>query len=186
MLYTKNGDDGKTTIFGCNQRLSKSSAVAEALGVLDEVNSYLGIIKGTILSNNKIQNVDPVSVSSDLVHQIQENLFIIQAEIAGAPKNIGEEKVKELETLIAKIEKEIPPIKFFIISGATEMSAMFDFARTLARRAERRVVEVKEEGLVKIGDETLAYLNRLSSTLFAMSRQSAHESGINESNPNYR
>jgi ATP:cob(I)alamin adenosyltransferase len=175
MLYTKKGDDGKTQIFDCDQRFSKSSAVAEALGALDEVNSFLGVVKC------KVNNQD-----KGIMHQIQENLFIIQAEVGGAEKKISKDKISEIEKIIDKIEKELPPIKTFFISGATELSAKLDFARTLARRAERRVIKVKEEGLVKISQNTLAYLNRLSSLLYALARQSAYKSGIKESAPTYK
>jgi len=93
--------------------------------------------------------------------------------------------VKAVESNIAEIEKELPPIKTFFISGGTEIAAMFDFTRTLARRAERRVVAVSEEGLVKVGVHTLAYLNRLSSLLYSLARLSNHFSGINEESPKY-
>jgi cob(I)alamin adenosyltransferase len=173
-LYTKKGDDGKTNIFGCDQRLSKSSAIAEALGCLDEINSNLGIIKSKIgdLKDKKI------------IHDIQNNLFIIQAQVAGAGKKIKEDEVKNLEKIINDIEKKLPPIKSFLISGANELSANFDFARTLARRAERRVVAVSEEGIAKIDEQTLAFMNRLSSLLYAFARKSAQESGMEEA-PKY-
>ena len=79
----------------------------------------------------------------------------------------------------------MPPIKSFFISGATELSATFDFARTLARRAERRVVEAMEEGEIIMSDGTLAYLNRLSSLLYALARFTNHKFGIKEESPNY-
>lgn len=174
MLYTKKGDDGKTNMFGCDQRISKSSDITEALGCLDEVNSYLGVIKSSIL--NKEQK--------ELIHRIQNNLFTIQAEVAGADKKINNEEVKYIEEVINNIEKELPPIKSFLISGANEISANFDFSRTLARRAERRVVAVSDEGIAKIDSETLVYLNRLSSLLYALARKSALENGEEES-PKY-
>jgi cob(I)alamin adenosyltransferase len=176
MLYTRKGDDGKTQTFGCNQKLSKSSAVAEALGTLDEINSFLGIIKAKA----------PDAVLREIIHRVQENLFIIQAEVAGADKIITEDKIIEIEKIVDEIERELPPIKTFFISGATGFSAELDFARTLARRAERRVVGVVDEGLVKISSQALAYLNRLSSLLYALARQSAYKSGINEVAPDYK
>ncbi len=174
MLYTKKGDDGKTNIFGCNQRLSKSSAITEALGCLDEINSYLGVVKSKI-SDDK---------NKEIIHRIQNDLFIIQAEVAGADKKIKEEEVNFLEEIISNIEKELPPIKTFLISGANEISASFDFARTLARRAERRVVAVSEEGIAKIDSQTLIFLNRLSSLLYAFARFTAKENGA-EKSPKY-
>jgi cob(I)alamin adenosyltransferase len=176
MLYTRKGDKGKTQIFGCNQKLSKSSVIAEALGTLDEANSFLGVIKSKTI-DKKLGTV---------INNVQENLFIIQAEVAGADKRITRTKVLELEKIINQIEKELPPIKSFFISGASETSALFDFARTLARRAERRAVQVAEEGVAKVGPETLAYLNRLSSLLYALARQSAHKSGFREAIPKYK
>jgi cob(I)alamin adenosyltransferase len=182
MLYTGKGDDGKTGIFGCDQRFSKSSVIAEALGTLDEVNSFLGICKTRVRDSGfKIHD----SRAEEVVHKIQENLFIIQAQVAGADKKILKERVLEIEKIIKDIENELPPIRTFFISGSTEESALFDFARTLARRAERRVVAVSEEGLIKIDKETLTYLNRLSSLLYALARLSAGKSGKKESSPKY-
>lgn len=174
MLYTKNGDDGKTNIFGCDQRLSKSSAIAEALGCLDEINSFLGVCK------SKLGDTE----DKELIHRIQNDLFIIQAEVAGADKKINEEEVKYLEKIINNIEKELPPIKTFLVSGANEMSADFDFARTLARRAERRVVEVSEEKITKIDSQALVFMNRLSSFLYALARHEAVKNGA-EVSPKY-
>ncbi|MEK7120893.1 MAG: cob(I)yrinic acid a,c-diamide adenosyltransferase [Patescibacteria group bacterium] len=195
MLYTRKGDQGTTKTFGCDQRISKSSNIAETLGTLDETNSYLGICKSK--SKESGFGVEKLGLSFDeIVHTIQKNLFIIQAEFAGADKTISEEKVKEVEKIIDEIEKELPPIKTFFIAGATELGAHFDFARTLARRAERRAVGVKEanppsadaqrEDSIKIGDETMKYLNRLSSLLYALARLSNHKSGINEDVPDYK
>lgn len=187
MLYTKAGDEGKTTLYHCNQKLSKSSKVIEALGALDEVNSFLGVIKIKVIQGETLKRKKGLSLDyHKILHQIQENLFIVQAEVAGAEKRLPASKVNQAEKIIAGIEKEIPPIKTFTISGATEISALLDFARTLARRAERRVIAVAEEEVVKISRQTLSYLNRLSSLLFALSRQSAYKSGINEQSPDYK
>ena len=183
MLYTRKGDAGTTKTFGCDQRISKSSAIAEALGTLDEVNSFLGFAK---LESYKANLSLGDTKVGDIVHRTQENLFIVQAEVAGAPKTIDEAKVKEIENIVDTIEKQLPPIKTFFISGGTEIGSLFDFARTLARRAERRVVQVSEEGKVKLGDFTLSYLNRLSSLLYALARHSNHKSGIKEEAPNYK
>ena len=174
MLYTKKGDDGKTIIFGCDQKLSKSSAIAEALGCLDEINSYLGICKTKIADKE----------NKELIHRIQNDLFVIQAQVAGVDKKIKEDEVKYIEGIINNIEKELPEIKTFLISGANEISASFDFARTLARRAERRVVAVSEEGIAKIDSKTLAFMNRLSSLLYAFARLAAKENGVEQS-PKY-
>ncbi|HMP67615.1 MAG TPA: ATP:cob(I)alamin adenosyltransferase [Candidatus Paceibacterota bacterium] len=217
-LFTGKGDDGTTYAFGCDQRFSKSSIVAEALGSLDEINSYLGFAKlesrnffnskkfaNTSVASNTAHNTTiahdtdaPVAQTSEnfkfsdgknfeqIIGDVQQNLFIIQAQIAGAPKTIVEEKIKILENYIVEAEKNMPPIKTFFVSGGCQLSSLFDFARTIARRAERRVVAVSDENLVKVDKTTLSYLNRLSSLLYAMARLSNHFSGIKEEAPNYR
>jgi cob(I)alamin adenosyltransferase len=185
MLFTGKGDKGTTTLFGCNQRISKSSAIAEALGTLDECNSFLGI--GKVMSEKKNLRVGEDGVLfHELVHKIQQTLFIIQAELAGAPKTVEESKVREIEGIILKIEKELPPIKTFFISGGTELATLFDFSRTLARRAERRVVAVADEKTRPVGEWSLTYMNRISSILYALARLSNHKSGIKEESPNYK
>ena len=182
MLYTRKGDGGTTKTFGCDQRISKSSAVAEALGNLDEINSLLGLIK-----------IKAPADTAAAVATAQQNLFTIQAELAGADKRLTEDKVTEAEKIIDRIEKELPPITTFFVSGGTELAALCDFARTVARRAERRVVAVNEEGLLAdpavgkpaISAPALAYLNRLSSLLYALARLANHKSGITEESPQY-
>lgn len=174
MLYTGKGDDGKTSLYHRDQRLSKSSQVAEALGSLDEINSLLGWCK---LKSSK-------EITCQLT-TIQDNLFSIQAEVAGAEKFVTSSDVNELESWIAKIEKSLPPIKTFIIAGGSELSAMFDFARTIARRTERRVVAVFEAKEVTLRPETLSYLNRLSSFLYALAREANRDAGVEEDKPKY-
>lgn len=183
MLYTRKGDKGTTTTFGCDQRISKSSIIAEALGALDETNSFLGLCKVKAKSFS-------LAISgknfSEIIHNVQQNLFIIQAELAGDDKTIEENKIKEIEKIIDEIEKTLPPIKTFFISGGAELSALFDVVRTIVRRAERRVMSAQEEGKVKIGEYSLSYLNRLSSLLYALARLTNHKSGIKEEFPSYK
>jgi cob(I)alamin adenosyltransferase len=177
MLYTGAGDDGTTKLFHCDQqRISKSSEIPEALGALDELNAFLGFVK---VRTGKEQRI------VDALREAQENLFIIQAEIAGTDKKVEESAVKNIEKYIGEIEKEIPPIKNFTIAGGTEFSALLDVARTLARRAERRVVAIEETKVRAISPETKAYLNRLSSLLFALARLANHEAGVGEESPHY-
>lgn len=182
-LFTGKGDRGDTGLFGCKQRISKSSIISEALGTLDETNSFLGLVK-VKCDDSKFKIQD--SRFDDVLHSVQKNLFIIQAEIAGSEMSITDLKVKEVESIIVEVEKELPPIRSFFISGGTELTALFDIARTFARRAERRVVAVKEEGLREVGEYSLAYLNRLSSLLYALARLTNHISGIVEQSPDYK
>ena len=183
MLYTGKGDDGTTKTFGCDQRISKSSAIAEALGALDEINSFLGFCK--IKSKKYGIKLSEELSFEEIVHGIQKNLFIIQAELAGSEMHIMEDKIKDIEKIINDIEKELPPIKSFFISGGTKLAVLFDISRTIARRAERRVVEVSEEGKTKVSDFSKAYLNRLSSLLYALARFSNHKFGVKEESPDY-
>lgn len=212
-----------TKTFGCNQRIAKSSTVAEALGNLDEINSFLGLCKvQSAYLDFKLGETN----LTDIIHEMQKNLFIVQAELArlpspegsvyggqaGADKTIEENKIKELEEIIDSIEKELPPIKSFFISGGPAditkwqqsgagLGAIFDIARTIARRAERRVIAVAEEisqpslpvsdveenkNKKDISKHTKAYLNRLSSALYALARYANHKVGIMEEAPDYR
>lgn len=194
MLFTGKGDGGTTKTFGCNQRISKSSAITEALGSLDEINSFLGLVKvksaGTIFP---LESGD--IVLADTINRIQQDLFIIQAELAGADKTIAEEKVKWQEQIINDIEKALPPITTFFVSGGCELATLADISRTIARRAERRVVGVVEEARdiqpalepakEVVGKFTLAYLNRLSSVLYATARMANHINGVVEQSPKY-
>ncbi len=121
-----------------------------------------------------------------ILNDVQEALFIMQAEVAGAPKKIYKRHINAMENTIDAIEKVLRPITGFTIVGGTELSAMLDVARTIARRAERQLVTVHEQKHEKISDNTLAYANRLSSLLFALARFVNHNAGVAESMPSYR
>lgn len=177
MLYTGKGDGGTTKVFGCNQqRISKSSELPEALGALDELNAFIGFVKMRGTHEPRI---------ADVLRDVQEILFIIQAEVAGADKKVKKNVVTKVEKIVNGIEKEIPPLKGFSIAGGTELSALLDVARTLARRTERRIIAVKEMRLRELSPSTMAYMNRLSSLLFALARLANHLSGVAEETPHY-
>ncbi len=177
MLYTGKGDGGTTKVFGCDQqRISKSSELPEALGSLDELNAFVGLVKMHAIEEPRL---------ADTLRTVQEKLFIIQAEVAGADKRLTAQDVVDVEKIVNDIEKEIAPLKGFSIAGGTELSALLDVARTLARRAERRIVAVTEAGLRDMTPEAKAYMNRLSSLLFALSRLANHLAGVAEENPKY-
>jgi cob(I)alamin adenosyltransferase len=184
MLYTRRGDTGTTKIFGCDQRISKSSDIAEALGSLDEINSFLGLIKIKAKNISLGSSKNKIMVAKT-INRIQQDLFIVQAELAGAPKTIIPKKVLWLEEIIDDIEKTLPPIKTFFVSGGVELATYSDIARTIARRTERRVIGVVEEGKTSVGKETLSYLNRLSSVLYAFARAFNHKAKIKEEIPKY-
>lgn len=188
MLYTGKGDQGTTKVLDSKERFSKGSEMAEALGSLDELNSFLGLCK---FKARQVQDGGVLigareETTSEILKNTQENLFIIQAQVAGADKKITKAKVTKIEKIVNTIEQEIPPLRGFSIAGGTELSALLDVARTIARRTERRVVAIKELGLRRLPGHTLPYLNRLSSLLFALARLSNHRSGIKEETPSYK
>lgn len=182
-LYTRKGDTGTTKVFNSKpgERKSKSSCQTEALGALDELNSFLGLVK---LKDNARWSI-AWKQSADILFWVQNCLFIVQAEVAGADKKISAEQVEEVEKMVDEAEKQMPPIKTFFISGGTEFAALLDISRTLARRAEREVIRAVEMGEAKVSANTKAFLNRLSSLLYALARLNNHKSGINEVPPSY-
>lgn len=189
-LYTGKGDGGTTKTFdgAPGVRISKASELPEALGTLDELNSYLGLakVKAAAGPDPLIPLGKRTRKTSDVISDIQHTLFIVQAEIAGASKRVGKPKVTQSELIINTIETLMPPITSFTVAGGTELSATLDVARTISRRAERRVIGVAESGLRRISPNTKAYLNRLSSLLFALARFADESAGIPRETPRYK
>lgn len=185
MLYTRKGDGGTTQVFNSACPISKSSPKSEALGSLDELNSFLGLVK-VRATEEQVHTKAGQWAYTLVLHNVQKNLFIIQAECAGSDMSLALEKVEEIEEVIDAIEQELPPLKTFAVPGGTELSALLDVARTLARRAERRAVALAESGERTLGPHTKSYLNRLSSLLYALARLTNHSSGITESAPDYQ
>jgi cob(I)alamin adenosyltransferase len=187
-LYTGKGDNGTTTLFHCDQgRISKSANIIEALGVLDELNAYIGILKvyAGIEQMKIVLNPKKKILFSDILSGMQQTLFVIQAEIAGSDMTVKKKELANIEAIISYISEVLPPITSFTVSGGSILSAELDFGRTLARRCERRIITVVEEGNRKVGPVTISYLNRLSSVLFAMSRYVNYLLSIPEEHPKY-
>jgi len=186
-LYTGFGDKGTTTLFGCKQgRISKSSILIEALGSVDELNAYLGIIKVYSLIDKIMLKISNKKILyNEIIEDIQQNLFVIQAELGGSKMSIGKKELTKIENIINKIGEVLPPITSFTISGGSIISSGLDFARTLARKSERRIISVSDEGSRIINPNTISYMNRLSSILFAMSRYANYLFSIPESHPKY-
>jgi cob(I)alamin adenosyltransferase len=187
-LYTGKGDGGTTKVIDSKERFSKASILAETLGSLDELNAFLGFCKmrAQVLGEPSLPRGKKMVPISAILREMQENLFILQAEVAGAKKKLTRVKVSGVETRIAEVEAIIPPITAFSIAGGTELSAMLDVARTIARRTERRLVEVHQSELRKVGEHSRAYANRLSSLLFALARFVNHAALVKEESPQYR
>jgi cob(I)alamin adenosyltransferase len=184
MLYTRKGDAGTTKDFksASGERKSKSSCQTESLGALDEINSFLGLVK--VKSVDVAWTVNAES-PSDIIHGIQNCLFSVQAEVAGADKKMSQDKVTEMEVMIDSMEKDMPLIKTFFISGGTELAALFDISRTLVRTAERRLIAAITAGEITLAPATLAFMNRLSSLMYALARYSNHKASIVEQPPSY-
>ncbi len=184
MLYTGKGDKGTSCLYGCcqDQRIGKDEPIFEALGRLDELNSYLGLC--AVLAKRSDIKLKEYSVF-EVVIWLQDKLFSIQAELGGADKQLSAESVEQMEKWIAEVEAVIPPIKNFIISGGEELAVHFDIARTMARKAERQAVVVLKNTPDRLGDTELAFLNRLSSLLFALGRFTNHKFEKKERSPRY-
>lgn len=177
LFYTGKGDKGLSLVG--KKKYPKDSLIMEALGDLDELNSLLGVIR--------------VSAKKELQKKlflVQENLFIVQARVAWLmfkkfeSPQLTQEKITIMEEEIERIEKKIQPERGFVISGENKMAAWLDFARTLARRAERSVVRLSKKQ--KLPEELIAYLNRLSGYLYALARLEISKSRIKEKKPQYR
>ncbi len=183
MLYTRKGDKGDTYFFDSEgERFSKASWRAEVLGVLDEINSLLGACKAKAKDTDiKIEG----NTISGILEQVQQDLFIIQAILAGADKTITQDKVDFLEKITDSIEKELPEIRTFFLAGGTELSGLLDYARAVSRKAERRVVRYSEISEIEIQLEIRSYLNRLSSLLYALVRYVNLKSDVKETPPTY-
>lgn len=187
ILYTGYGDNGTTTLYDCKQhRISKSSILIEALGAVDELNAYLGIVKVNAKNEGFSVELQNEKKSFDnIIDDIQQNLFVIQAELGGSKMTVSKEELDKVESIVKVISDNLPPIKSFTISGGSILSSSLDFGRTLARRAERRVVAVIDEGSRDVGEGTVSYMNRLSTILFALSRYTNHLLSIKEEHPDY-
>ena len=160
-VYTKTGDKGLTSLVG-GERVSKASLRVDSYGDVDELNAVLGIIRS--------QGVD--DEISSLIVKIQNDLFIMGADLA-SPMDIevprvSAESVENLETVIDKFLDELEPLKEFILPSGNAGGSYLHFARTVSRRAERKVVKLMEQE--EIGENVLIYLNRLSDLLFVLAR----------------
>ena len=170
-IYTKRGDDGTTGLL-YGGRISKADPTAEAYGSVDEVVAALGLARALF----------PSRETGAVIVRLQRDLFVVGADLATNPDQrhklqpgvsmVTEDMVADLERLIDRTVEEHPLPQQFIVPGANPASAALDLARTLARRAERRSVELRRSGGI-VTDEVLRYLNRLSDLLFVLARAQA-------------
>jgi cob(I)alamin adenosyltransferase len=171
-IYTKTGDRGDTGLFG-GPRVSKDAPRIEAYGTVDELNSVLGVVR-TELDAGEL----PVFCELDiLIERIQNELFSLGAQLATPNPSahqtalIGPAQIAALETAIDRYEANLEPLKQFILPGGAPAAAQLHLARTVCRRAERRLVTLAAGSPEPIAEELLAYLNRLSDLLFVLARE---------------
>jgi len=161
-IYTRTGDHGETSLFG-GKRVAKHDARIEAYGTVDELNSFLGAVTGV-----------------DEIPAIQSDLFEIGAHLASPGTSrfpgVDVSRIEELERSIDAMERELAPLTSFILPGGSPAAAQLHIARTVCRRAERRVTVLEDE--TPATQSTIRYLNRLSDWLFVAARFANHRAGV--------
>lgn len=164
-----------TSLIG-GKRVPKNSARLESYGTIDELNSYLGMIRSFQID---LQVVEELVI-------IQSRLFDIGGNLATDPEQteikvrlgVKENDIDLLEKAIDRMDAEVPPMKYFVLPGGNQVVSFCHMARTVCRRAERRILDLSGETIV---DElVLKYINRLSDYLFILSRKLAFDGGLEE------
>ena len=157
-IYTRTGDDGSTGL-GDGSRTEKDNLRVEAFGTVDELNSFIGLLLTHSL---------PPEIS-DVLSGIQHDLFDLGGEISiPGRESITPDYVTRLETALDRYNEELTPLKEFILPGGSQESALCHVARTVCRRAERRLISLKREQ--PVSEQGICYLNRLSDLLFVLAR----------------
>ncbi len=165
-IYTKTGDKGQTSLFG-GERVPKNSQRLKAYGTIDELNSFIGF------AITEVNSEEVKTVLKDL----QPKLFVIGSDLA-TPQTEKNKKLKitrtpddfvsEVEKLIDKFESQLEVLKKFILPGGSKGATLLHICRTIARRAEREIVALKNTD--EIGDNIIIFMNRLSDLFFVLSR----------------
>ena len=173
-IYTKKGDSGTTQLIG-GTRVAKNHQRIEAYGTIDELNSYIGLVRDQAICEN----------SKQMLIEIQDRLFTIGALLASDPNKksmqlptIQVEDVKKLEKEIDKMNEILPEMRSFVLPGGHTTVSFCHLARCVCRRAERLSIDLSDETLQK--KLILQYLNRLSDYLFVLSRYLSKELGAEE------
>lgn len=172
MVYTGRGDRGRTDL-SSGERVSKSSERIQAYGTVDELNSLTGVCRS--LTEDKEEELE----------EVQNELHILQAELANREPDtkVTQENIDRIEDLCDRYQEECPPLRDFVLAGGTESAAQLHNARSVARRAERKIVMLDQGE--ELRQEVLAYINRLSDLFFLMARHENHLEGVEEKNPRY-
>ena len=168
-IYTKTGDGGDTSLFD-QTRVSKADARVDAYGEVDELNACLGAARAAGVGDDLAASLE----------SIQKDLFAVGARLADPSARIAARvskaaitaaTVERLEQLIDRLETEMPPLRSFILPGGSQAGSLLHLARTVCRRAERRVIAL---GSGAVDPVLVVYLNRLSDLLFVMARAVNH------------
>lgn len=173
-IYTKGGDKGQTSLIG-GTRVPKHHIRIESYGTVDELNSWIGVLRDTI---------EDAAVKSLLI-EIQDRLFTIGSLLAADPEKskmklpeLHEDDVKLLEKEIDAIDAAVPPMKSFVLPGGHLTVSHCHVARCVCRRAERNVIHLSETA--PVSELILQYMNRLSDYLFMLSRKLTQDLGVEE------
>jgi cob(I)alamin adenosyltransferase len=167
-IYTRTGDDG-TTGLGDGTRTQKDSLRVEAYGTVDELNSAVGVL---------IAALSDEALSSVLL-DVQHDLFDLGGELCiPGTEIIGGRHIERVEKELDGLNAELPPLKDFILPGGSQAAAQAHLARTICRRAERRVIALARHE--EVNEPAIRYLNRLSDLLFVVARRIARASGVGE------
>ncbi len=174
-LYTKTGDLGETGLFG-GARVGKDTLRVEAYGTIDELNAVLGLARAQ----------QPSEGAAQLLSELQQDLFVLGAELACVPSKRAQLKMRLLDASdIARLEQQIdtlsdatPALRTFVLPGGHPAAAALHLARTVARRGERLTLSLSREEEVR--SEVLIYLNRLSDLLFALARSENHRHSVSD------
>ena len=168
-IYTKTGDDG-TTALGNGERIAKSSKRVSAYGSVDELNSFIGLAR-SFVESDKLKELDKILAT------IQNDLFDLGADLCIPDKDKNADSLKIVKSYVINLEKEIDklnsqlePLRSFILPGGTKVSAYVHIARTIARRCEREMIELRQIEEAEISKEAVQYINRLSDFLFVAAR----------------
>ena len=175
-VYTGRGDEGKTDLRDLS-RVSKSSPRIEAYGTVDEANALIGTVRPTGHAD-----------LDELLETVQNHLHVVQADLANPDPDPDDPQVEpshatELEEAIDGLDEELEPLRSFVLPGGGESGAALHHARTVVRRAERRVVALAEAE--PINEAVLTYLNRLSDLLFTLGRVANARDDEPEESPSY-
>jgi cob(I)alamin adenosyltransferase len=173
-IYTRTGDTGETSLFD-GTRVRKDDARVDAYGEVDELNAWLGVARGTL---------DEPTLDAALI-QIQKDLFALGAQLADPAEKIarrvtkatvGDADVARLEQLIDQLDAQLPPLRKFILPGGSPAGSALHVARTICRRAERRLVSLQPA----VDPVLLRYVNRLADLLFVIARAANQRAGSSE------